>query len=331
MNYQYYVGIDVSKETLDVVVVSSTGLQEFKISNCPKAIKQLLKSWQKTKSVDAPNTLFCLEPTGHYSNVTITTLLSLSLDVWVANPTDIKNSIGLQRGKNDRIDARRIAEYAMRFKDKVRLVQPSEIETQEIRQLLTQRERLVADRAKYIGQINDFKGTLSKQVYAIISKANRQVITAYDKAIREVEKQMEALIHAIPELEEQYKLLQTVSGVGKVLAQTLIAYTSGFDRFDTPRAFACHAGVAPFEYTSGSSVRSRNKVSHRANERLKCLLHLAALSSIRFNGELREYYLRKVEEGKSKMSVLNAIRNKIIYRIFAVIKRKTPFVPLEMS
>lgn len=331
MHYRYYVGIDVSKETLDLAVLSSTGVEELKISNCPKAVSKQLKSLVKAKAIVLEETLFCMEPTGHYSNLPVTALLSLNLAVWVANPLDIKNSIGLQRGKSDRIDARRIAEYAMRFKDKARLVQPSEIEAQEIKQLLTQRERLVADRAKYIGQIGDFKGMLSKRIYGLINKANLQIIEAYDKAIKELEKQMDALINAIPELKQQYELLQSITGIGKVLAQTLIAYTNGFERFENPRALACHAGVAPFQYTSGTSVRSRNRVSHRANKRLKCLLHLAALSSIRLKGEIREYYLRKVAEGKSKMSVLNAVRNKIIYRVFAVMKRKTPFIPLELS
>lgn len=83
----------------------------------------------------------------------------------------------------------------------------------------------------------------------------------------------------------------------------------------------CHAGVAPFEHRSGSSVRGKTRVSHHARKRLKSLFHLAAMSSIRAKGELRDYYQRKVGEGKNKMLVLNAVRNKIIHRIYAVVRR----------
>jgi transposase len=88
-----------------------------------------------------------------------------------------------------------------------------------------------------------------------------------------------------------------------------------------PKKLACHAGVAPFEYKSGSSVRGRPGVSQHARKRLKSLLHLAAMTAIRLKGELQEYYQRKVREGKNKMLVLNAVRNKLIHRLYAVVKR----------
>ena len=83
----------------------------------------------------------------------------------------------------------------------------------------------------------------------------------------------------------------------------------------------CHAGVAPFEYRSGTSVRGRTRVSQHARKRLKSLFHLAAMSAIRIKGELQDYYQRKVAEGKNKMLVLNAVRNKLIHRVCAVVRR----------
>lgn len=306
-------------------------MQQFVMENNLSSLKRIWKRWIKEKALEAKATLFCLEPTGHYSNIPVAILLELNLPVWLANPLDIRQSIGLQRGKNDQVDALRIAQYAYRFSDKARLVQQNHVDRQQLKQLLSQRELLVGDRAKYATQISDFKGCLGEQAYKAIKKNNQRIVKELDKAIEQTEKQLQQMIDAIPELKEQYELLQTITGVGKVLAQTLIAVTNGFDRFDNPRALACHAGVAPFKYVSGSSVRSKNRVSHRANKRLKSLLHLAALSSIRVKGDLKSYYERKVAEGKSKMSVLNAVRNKIIHRIFAVIKRKSPYVFLEMS
>ncbi|MEZ5037261.1 MAG: IS110 family transposase [Chitinophagales bacterium] len=91
-----------------------------------------------------------------------------------------------------------------------------------------------------------------------------------------------------------------------------------------PRSLACHCGVAPFERSSGL-FKGKARVSHMANKRLKTALHMAALSAMKLDKELKQFYERKVAEGKSKMSVINAIRNKLIHRIFAVIKRATPY------
>ena len=332
MNYTHYVGIDVSKKTLDVAVVNREGIteQQVTIENTDRSLKKLLQGWKKKETVAIEQILFCLEPTGHYSNMTVAVLLDMKIAVWVATPSDIKNSIGLQRGKNDQIDALRIAQYAYRFNDKARLVQSNEIERMELQQLLSQRELLIKDRGKYSAQVKDYENRIGKEAYALIRKMNRKLITQLDKAIDEIEKKLEQMISAIPEIKHQYELLKTITGVGKVLAQTLVIFTNGFSRFDNARALACHAGIAPFEYKSGSSIRGKNRVSHRSNKRLKALLHMAAISSIRNKGELRTYYDRKVAEGKNKMSVINAIRNKIIHRVFAVLKRNTEY-KLQLS
>lgn len=327
MYYQNYVGIDVSKETLDVTMISREGIieEQILIRNTSSSLKKLLSGWRKKKQVLMKHVLFCLEPTGHYSNIAVAVLLEASLPVWLATPSDIKNSIGMQRGKNDKIDAQRIAQYAFRFSDKARLVQPDEMHRLELQQLLTQRETFIKDKGKYVAQLNDYKGRIGEASYAAISKTNKQIIRQLQKALLEIEQTLEKMISDIPEIKRQYELLKTIPGIGKVVAQTLVVFTSGFTRFNNARALACHAGVAPFEYTSGSSIRSKNRVSYRSNKRLKSLLHMAALAAIKTNGELKVYYERKVAEGKNKMSVLNAVRNKLIHRVFAILKRNTEY------
>ena len=91
---------------------------------------------------------------------------------------------------------------------------------------------------------------------------------------------------------------------------------------------APYAGIAPFEKQSGTSLNTKSRVSHYANKKMKVLLNLAASSAIQADPELKTYYNRRIENGKSKMSTLNIVRNKIVHRIFAVVKRGTPFVPL---
>ena len=327
MHYQHYVGIDVSKETLDVTMFNPEGVLEDQtlIANTSNSIRKLLRNWIKSRPGLAEQTLFCLEPTGHYSNVLVAVLIEANLFVWVANPSDIKNSIGMQRGKSDKVDAQRIAQYALRFSDKARLVQPNEIQKQELQQLLSQREMLMKDKGKFTAQLTDYKGRIGKISYAIMQKTNKRIIRELEKSVIELEKEIEKMIHDIPEMKHQYELIKSVPGIGKVVAQTLVVFTNGFTRFNSARALACHAGVAPFQYTSGTSIRSKNRVSYRSNKRLKSLLHMAALSAIKTKGDLKTYYERKVADGKSKMSVLNAVRNKLIHRVFAVLKRNTEY------
>ncbi len=91
---------------------------------------------------------------------------------------------------------------------------------------------------------------------------------------------------------------------------------------NVPRKYACYAGIAPFEHTSGTSVRGKTRTSKKANMKAKSLLHMTALVAARFSDDLREYYERKVAEGKNKMNFLNAVKNKIIHRIFACVNQK---------
>jgi transposase len=123
-----------------------------------------------------------------------------------------------------------------------------------------------------------------------------------------------------------YQLATSVIGVGLIVGITFLVYTNGFTAFDNWRQFASYAGIAPFSKESGSSLKKPKRVNHMANKRVKTLLFNSASTSILFNPEMRLYYLRRISEGKSKMSTLNIIRNKIVARVFAAVNRGTPYV-----
>ena len=154
------------------------------------------------------------------------------------------------------------------------------------------------------------------------------MINQLNDEIKKVEERMDKIIGSMPEWKTNYKLIQTVRGVGPVIARYLIIFTENFTRFATYRKFACYAGIAPFEYASGSSVRGRTRVHSCANKQLKSLLNMAAMNAIKINGVYKQYYQRRQKEGKNNMSTLNIIRNKLLAQIFAVVKRQTPYVDL---
>jgi transposase len=318
------IGIDVSKEKLDFCI-QTTGekiLKEFIVENITCAIKsslnQVLQEFQVTKS----DLLLCAEYTGQYTYPLSCVCDELSIDLWLENPTEIKQRSGVQRGKNDKLDARRIAAYAHRFSDKARLFRLPEKNIASLKQLISERDMYVSDKSKYQGQLTDQKRFMSTEDYERKSKRLNRQIQDLELSILEIEQEIERLIQSDKVLARQHALLLSIDGVGDKVALKMIVETNAFKNFKNGRQFCCHAGVAPFKYDSGTSIRSKSKVSQRADKSIKSLLHLAALSvaTRKKSGELHEYYVRKVTEGKNKMSVLNAVRAKLILRMFAVIK-----------
>lgn len=323
--FRHIIGIDVSKDRLDWVWITADGalIHQDQVDNHLPSLTAWIHQLQ-TDGLPLQEALFCLEPTGPYSNLVVDALQGTEASVWVASPLDITLSTGLTRGKSDPVDAERIAHYGLRFQDKARLAAPNRSHLQKLQQLLSQRERLVVDRAKYKSQIRELPPFWEAEAGQLLEQNLSVLILTLDQAIERLERAIRDLIREATVLAAQYELLTSIDGVGPVLAWTVLAATHGFTKFDGPRQFACHTGVAPFHYSSGT-IRGPGRVSHRANKRLKSLLHMGALSAIGRPGELQTYYQRKTDEGKPKMSVLNAVRNKIIHRMYAVIKHGRPY------
>lgn len=155
-------------------------------------------------------------------------------------------------------------------------------------------------------------------------------IEVLEKDLKEVESEIQQVITAHQELKKVFNRIVSIPGVGKVLAWNLIARTNNFKKISDPRKLSCYAGLAPFAHQSGTSIRGKSRVSPLADKQLKTLFHMAAMVAVRYDKELQHYYERKVKEGKSKMTVLNAVRNKIAHRICAVVNQKKMFIPIEV-
>jgi transposase len=318
----FYLGADVSKEKLDLCLMRDSKLvEELVVKNEITSIQKEISLLMDKHAIAADDLLLCGEYTGQYTYPLCCVCEQLGLDLWLENPYTIKHSCGLQRGKNDRLDARKIASYACRFADRAKLFKLPEKIIATLRLLVSELDLYVCDRGKYQGQLTDQKRFMDKEDYERKSQRLNTLIEGLNTSIGQVEQEIRELIESDSALSGQLKLLCSIDGVGERTAVKMIVETNAFKDFQDPRKFCCHAGVAPFSYTSGSSIRSRNRVSHRADKSIKSLLHMGALTAAtRMKGELHEYYLKKVSEGKNKMSVLNAVRAKLVHRMFAVIK-----------
>jgi transposase len=192
-------------------------------------------------------------------------------------------------------------------------------------------KRLMSERDRYVNHKRMLEQTKT-DMEALDSKSTnsrtRRMLDEVKSVIEEIEEEMLTLIQKDPALNRNYELLTSITGIGLVNAINTMIYTNNFEAFDNARQYACFVGVAPFSHESGTSVKGRTKVSHPGNKHLKADLTQGAKSAAFWDAELRLYYQRKIKEGKSYGTVINAIKFKIIERMFAVVKRGTPFVKM---
>ena len=325
--YLWVLGIDVSKESIDACLIQKVDGQLFenKFHNNLSGFRHL-KAWCKQMQCECDQqTLCCMEHTGLYTRLLVHYLVSRDVNVWLEGSLQIKRCQGLTRGKSDKIDAQRIARYAHLYQSKAQIMQVSLLTLEKLKDLQANRRRLMKALQTLRTSAEELK-TFDASTAKVIDKVNREAIRGLEKSLDKVDEQILSFIGEDETLKQKYDLMLSVKGVGKVLATMLLVYTHGFNRLADSRKLACYSGVAPFVYESGTSIRGKTGVSKFANNELKKVLHMAAISSVQHNPELHEYYKRKVEEGKNKMSVINAVRNKLLHRIVAVINRGTPYV-----
>lgn len=318
------IGIDISKLDFDARIHSTQSYEKFENSN--KGFAKLLKWAYKNSPSPQENILFVFEHTGLYSHQLSVWLTGKEVPFLLVPGLEIKRSLGIARGKNDKVDATKIALYAYRIRDEAKpTIMPTKL-VQSLKRLLSLRDRLIKQRAGFKASLKEQKRVLEKKENQVLLNTQEKLIKHLSKQIETVEKEMEAIIKSDKKLNGQFKLIVGIKGVGKQTALFMIAYTDGFTRFKTWRHFASYCGIAPFTNTSGTSIRGRTKVSNLANKKIKSLFDLCAKSAIQHNPEMKAYYNRRIEEGKNKMSTINIVRNKLLSRIFAVVNRQTPYV-----
>ncbi len=320
MQNQTIVGIDVSAATLDICVIGKEQ-KSVVVKNDVTAIRRFFMAYKNE------DLFIGMENTGRYNWALYEVLKDMHHQVYVVSPLHLKKSMGLVRGKNDKIDAIRIASFISKNHTDIPRWKPSSPAVQKLKILLTERNARIKSKRQLLKQQHDYAKMKHLGLDKYLQKLNLQQLVLIDKQLVQIEQEIETIIKADERMNEQAKLIRSVPGAGKVLSWMILAKTESFITINEPRKMACYSGVVPFSNQSGTSIRGKQRVSSYADKAIKSILHLAAMSAIRLKNDLREYYLRKVAEGKNKMSALNAVRNKIVHRIFAVIKNQTPYKP----
>jgi len=328
MKKQFFiVGVDLSKLTIDVCIHSVGVVEQFK--NNSKGFKEMwqwfLKNFDKT---DFENLFVVMEHTGDYGHRFCRFLESRTTPYSLVPGLAIRRSLGIVRGKNDKLDATRIALYGNRLKEEIKPAQLPEKRIIQLKKLRRMIERYTQQRAGYKRSLCELKATHKLSDHKAVVESQKKLIAFYTKEIAKLEAEIKQILSADKTMMNNYKLVTSIKGVGPKTALSMIIYTHNFKKFTEWRKFSSYCGTAPFPYQSGTSIKGRSKVSHLANKTLKVLLNMCAWSAIQHNHEIRTYYHKRLDQGDAKTSAINIVRNKLISRIFAVVKRQSPYVDI---
>jgi transposase len=315
-----FVGIDVSKDTLDACLLLPGGrTKSSTFANDPRGHAALLAWADRHAGGNALH--FCMESTGSYSEAPATHLASDGRLVSVANPARVKYA-GLARGrgnKTDRADARLIAEYAAREKPKA--WQPPTPEVRELQALVRRIDDLTEMAARE-------KCRLAS--HALTTSARRSItrtLRLLEKEATRVREQADELVAASESLSADRALLESIPGVGGPTATTILAELPAVERLPCAQSAAAYCGLSPREYQSGTSVRKRTRLSKAGNARLRKALFMPTQTAVRFNPLLKGFFERLVEAGKTPMQAIGACMRKLVMICYGVLKNRKPFDP----
>ena len=329
-NKQFYVGIDVSKPYFDASLMAVINHEKQDIIserfiNEASGLKMFDK-WLKKQGVIFNNqSLVVLENTGIYHRLLWLYCSKRGLPIHIGNAAHIKWSFGIARGKNDVIDSKRICLYAYKESDSLKASPSLNPDLLKLKDLMSSRSKLLMQLNGIKRHLNELKTSNDKITQALIENAHKQALAGLKASIEKLEKEIKKILESDAALQKNYQLLTTVPGIGHLTAVYILCCTNNFHTKISGKQLACYAGVVPFEHSSGISIKGKNRVHKMANKELKSMLHLSSLVAIQRYPEFRNYYDRKKEEGKHSMSVLNAIKNKIILRAAAVINNQKPY------
>jgi transposase len=318
-----FVGIDVSKETLDLVIHGSKN--HLRIANNSEGFKHLL-AWLKSLDVAIGECWFVFEYTGGYEYRLVQFCASRAIAFTRISGLEIKRSLGLQRGKNDKIDAGRIAQYGYEKRERLQQNKPANAVILRLRQLLTQRSAFVNQKKANEHRAKELLAMMDLNKNDSILKTYAQAVAFCEKMIAKTEAEMQTLIASDENIYKNFLLVTSVTGIGKVNGWMIIAFTENFTCFTSARKYGAYSGIVPYEHSSGKSIKGKPRVSHFANKEIKATLELAAKSSVGHDPEMKNYYERQKEKGKHHKSIMNAVKFKLVLRMFSVVNKGESYV-----
>ncbi len=328
---KHFIGIDVSKPFFDAALMAVINhekqvIESAHFDNSELGLKSFEKWLRKRKVSFDKSTVLVIENTGIYHRLLWAFCNKINLQIHIGNAAHIKWSFGIARGKNDKIDAIRLCKYACKESDELKMSKPLNPKLIQLKDLQTSRTRLLSQKNANQTYLKELKEINDKITQKTLEKVYDTAISGLERSIIAIEKLIKELIKSDDNLQKSYDLLLSIPGIGHITAVYLMVCTNNFAGNISGKQLASYAGVAPFSNSSGTSIKKPEKVHKMANKELKKILHMGAMSVIHCNPEMKQYYERKTAEGKHSLSVINAVKNKLVLRVVAVIKSRNPYV-----
>lgn len=317
-NTTNWIGLDVSKDTIEVCLLRESGKAHFKqFPNTTSGHAKLLR-WTQHLNEDGVSH-FCMEATGSYSCAVALLLAEAEQKVSVMNPARIHffaRSQG-QGNKTDKADARIIALFCRKEHPELwRAAAP------EVRQLVALMRRYHAVQDLLVQEKNRLQAPT--QPKAVLSSI-RGIVRCLEKEIVRLKKQIREHFKSHTNLKRDAELLQSIPGVGEITAWDLLAELPDVSQFDSAQAVAAYAGLSPREHRSGSSIHKKTRLSKQGNARLRKAMYFPAVNALKWNPLVKAHYERLRAAGKMKMVALAAAMRKILMICYGVLKHQQPF------
>jgi transposase len=314
-----FLGIDVSKNTLDVALLGVTPKPRHKLfSNDAQGHANLL-AWLTEHGAQTVHA--CLEATGTWATDAALTLHAAGHRVSLVNPAQIHafGRSGLKRTKTDKADALLIARFCQMHQPPAWT--PLSPQLQQLQGLIRRLEHLEE-------MLTMEKNRLSSGgVGGAVEQSITEHIAYLEEQMEKTRRQIKEHIDHDPDLRNNAKLLESIPGIGAATAALLLAELRDMTQFTSARQVAAFAGVVPRLRESGTSVRGRAQLSKVGSSRLRKSLYYPAITALRFNPLIKAFGLRLSAQGKSKMLIIGAAMRKLLHLAYGVLKSQRPFDP----
>lgn len=324
---RFFVGLDIAADQF----VASVGTVPWQLvvpatefANTTDGFEGL-RTWLGEHQCTVADTVLCMEATGVYGEALAYFLAHHGYHIAVEPPLQVKRAFQPHGPKTDALDSQQIAEYAYRFADKLHFWQPRAELLEQLAALTTTRELLVKQRTAHKNSLHALARKVVRTPAA--EAAHQQLVATLDDQIKALEREIRRLFKQDPPFQKLLKLLQSIPGVGMLLATQFLLLTQGDPQRANPKALAAHLGIAPLPHQSGKSVRKAATSRHFGPPLMRKLLHLGARSVCTHQEWFRTYYQRKLQQGKAKRLVFNNVSNKILTLLCVVLVTQQPYDP----
>ena len=328
------IGVDFSKKTFDATMIregeeENEVLGYNKFDNNKRGYKRFLR-WAKSaaQNDNLSEWLVCGETTGYYSLGLADWAYEHQMDIWIENAYSIKHSLGLARGKNDKLDSLRIATFAQEKKLKAHLYKPLQQTLSTLKTLIRRRQILDTARKAILNGMKEFEEAFAPtgELEELDDKL-KDVSKSIKVLENDIERLMAKLCREDPEISTNYAIVHSVKGIGTINTVAMLVYTANFTKYATANHMATAWGVAPFKEDSGTSLHTPAHVSNLCNHWLKGLLTCSAVIAIQTDSKISAYYQKMTGRGKKKGVALNNVKNKLIHIVFTMVKNQTMYDP----